>query len=257
VVESGKAATRVARQQRKLRGAGHPNGAIKGEVARDLVPFVLAATDAAPAAGPVADRRLARLDFGETGGGAVPTLAGPCAPTTTACRSGRRCYLWNPRGTTCTARQPLRARARVVEATFRLRVTEFPPAADIREIFGVFEGDFGSGLFVELVETDRLRLLASGKTIGHCGPLPVRLEKDTWYAVRVRGDKSESAHAALDVESDDGRLLGSVACDGQPTGGGTFTEVMVGNTNPMGSTAEIRFDDVEVDVDVPSPAPAG
>jgi hypothetical protein len=261
VVESGRSAARVPPEQRKLLWAGHPNGAIYGEVARDLVPIVLASTAASPDGKAPADR-LARLDFGAApdapaGLPARLTFTGGCQATTTACRTGAGCYLWNPRGTTCVARQALRAPARAVTASFRLRVTEFPRAAEGREVFGVFEGGYGTGLFVQLTDADQLRLLASGKTRAFCGPISVPLQKDTWYAVRVRGEKAESGATSLDVRSDDGKPLGAVACEGQPTGPGAFTDAMVGNTNPAGSTAEIRFEDVEVDVEVPPARPAG
>jgi hypothetical protein len=250
VLESGRSAARVPREERKLLWAAHPTGPIYGEVARDLVPIVLASTTiAAKGTGP--DRRLARLAFDDRDAKATgTTLTGACTRTTTACRTAAGCYLWDPRAATCVARQPLRARALAVQATFRLRVTEFPRAAGGSEIFGLFESAYGTGLFVQLTDAERLRLLAAGRTPAHCGPVPFRLEKDTWYAVRVRAEKAERAHTALELSSDDGRPLGAVACDGQPTGSGAFTDVMVGNTNPAGLTAEIRFDDVEVYADV-------
>lgn len=72
LVECLRSTNRLPEEQRQLLWAAHPNGAIYGEVARDLVPIVLSRGAVVRSAGDIPGTPLARLVFGENDGSRGP-----------------------------------------------------------------------------------------------------------------------------------------------------------------------------------------
>jgi lysophospholipase L1-like esterase len=254
VVESWKATRRVPAEQRKLLWAAHPNGPMYEEIARDILPVVLGekpAPMAPPAPASEAARpgaELARLTFEPPG---VPPdgalVNGSCTTVSADCAEGTGCYAWNPRGGVCNVqkRVPPSGRAR---AALKLRVAAFPTGIGGHDVFGLSESTYGTGVYVQFTATDRLRLLSTGSEAkeGHCGPLATPLALKTWYGVRVQAAKSNRAVVRLELLDNQGKVLDSVSCENQPTGGGAFTHVQVGSGNGLGATADVTLDDVSV-----------
>jgi hypothetical protein len=149
----------------------------------------------------------------------------------------------------CNVEKQLSDITPAVQATVRLRVTEFPSDDGGRTVYGVFADAFRTGVYVEFAERDRLRVRSSGSAGAaqeYCGPLAPHLAPNTWYAVDIRAEKSESARIVVELRDDAGRVLDSVACANQPTGPGFFTRVILGDAEPRGATADLRLADLEV-----------
>ncbi len=252
LVEAGRVAQRVPKTERALLWAGHPNGRMYAEVARDLVPVVLSGGTAA--AGPAVDAVIARIGFEAAADAGASS--GPCARIATGCAEGAGCYRWNPERAVCNVQAPLAEPVAAVRASLRLRVAEPPAGADGHDVFGVFEDSYGTGVYLELVDGDRLGVGSLGRAgaLAHCGPLAARLRRGVWYAVEVRAEKADEATVTLTLRSAEGAVLDSTTCAAQPSGGGYFTRVMLGNGNPAGSTADVALDDAEVRAAAP-PAP--
>jgi hypothetical protein len=244
IVESGRSVSRVSAEHRQLLWGAHPTGPMYTAVAGDIVPLVLGE----PVPGP--GQALARLTFDEDA--AAPTagldLTGTCGRSTTGGARGGACYRWDPRGGRCYAEQALARPETAVRAVFRLSVAEAPDPAGGREVFGVFEDAYGTGIHVQFADADRLRLVTSGGggAQGHCGPLKVRLRPRTWYGVRMEAEKSDGATVSLALLDEGGHVLDTATCTNQPVGGGYFTRVRLGSANPAGSRADVLIDDVEV-----------
>src|SRR6185503_5004959 len=96
LIETSAAYARVPAEHRHLLAGGHPNGAIYGEIARDVAAAVLTPPD--PRA--VAPGGLALLDFssppltGDQAPSTAPEVVGPCAYSTPACDGDRACFRW-------------------------------------------------------------------------------------------------------------------------------------------------------------------
>lgn len=260
LVECLRSTNRLPEEQRQLLWAAHPNGAIYGEVARDLVPIVLSRGAVVRSAGDIPGTPLARVVFGENDGSRGPPGAlavnGTCGPDS-AGPAGTVCYRWNPRGTVCNVQKQLSDITPALRAAVRLRVAEFPSEDGGRAVYGVFADAFKTGVYVEFTERDRLRVRSSGSagaTQGYCGPLASHLAPNTWYGVEVRAEKSERARIVLELHDDTGRVLDSVACANQPTGPGFFTRAILGDADPRGATADVRLAALEIDA---AAGPAG
>jgi lysophospholipase L1-like esterase len=254
VVETHAAVFRVPPEQRKLLWAAHPNGAMYGEIARDIAAVLVGAPDADADADV-----LARLDFDE-GRAEGLAVTGACPPVAGACGRGG-CYRWEPDGDTCRVEVPLARDTAAARVSARLRIDRFPAGAAPyggHNVLGLLEPTYGSGVYLQLVPPDRLRLFTFGGGSGSCGPLARPLERDVWYDVRIRAEKSARAALELELRGADGGRLEAVRCEGQPAGGGRFAVVRAGSADP-GAVGSVEIDDVEVSIDRGGgvPAPGG
>jgi hypothetical protein len=253
VVETWKSLQRLPPDQREFLWAGHPNSAVYGEIALDVLPVVLKGKPPKDALG-TARALLARLTF-ETELKPGPEqkrppellVKGDCALTDAGCASGKGCYRWRPRNDICYIQQMLTVSPLKLRLSARFRVAEYPGDSGGREVLTLLEGVFGSGVSLEFTSTDRLRLhvVGSGNESPHCGPLPSPIARDVWYGIRLQAEKSDRANLSLELVGPDSRLLDSLVCT-RSTGGSVFTHLRIGSANPSGSTADIVFDDVEV-----------
>jgi lysophospholipase L1-like esterase len=241
VVESAPGVARVAPKHRQLLWAGHPNGPMYGEIARDVVRVVLRGQTGA--LGP-----LAEMTFDADAGSEGPVPTGTCLRTNTGCASGTGCYRWNPHGTVCNVQETVIGSQRPVRASARFRVAAFPTGGVGYDLLGLFEDTYGTGIYVQSTNRDQLRLLAmgSGQVEGTCGPAAAHLLPDVWYEVRVRAEKSNHARATLELLTAAGEVIDSVTCTDLPAGGGMFTRLSAGSTGQFGATADVTLDDVVV-----------
>jgi hypothetical protein len=243
LVETTSAVLRVPPERRKFLWGAHPNEPMYAEIAREILPVVLA--------GGVAQRRadLGRIDFDGTWGadadGATGVaVRGPCERVDAGCAGGGRCYRWNPHAVVCSVHAPVRHFRGRVRLSARLKVDVPPQDAKGRDVLSLQEQSYGTGVALELESDGRPRLrLLPGNVV--CGPVRTALEHGTWYRMRVEAEKAENATATLELLADDGRVLESATCAGS-TGGGVFRIVVLGNDNPYGSTADVTFDDVSI-----------
>lgn len=235
VVESARSVRRVPRAQREMLWAGHPNGPMYGEIARDVLRVVLGGF-------------LTGMTFETVGSPDPLSVNGACQRTTAGCASGTGCYRWNPRGTVCNIREALPETQHPVRASVRFRVDDFPAGATGYDILALSEETYATGIYVQFTNRDQVRLVSMGsnRAEGTCGPLASRVAPDTWYGLRVHAEKSDHARATLELLTAGGEVVDSVTCADLPAGGGTFTSVTLGSTNGFGATADILFDDVAV-----------
>jgi hypothetical protein len=244
LVETTSAVLRVPSERRKFLWGAHPNEPMYTEIAREILPVVLAGGVAPPQA---AD--LGGFDFEgawgrDAGGPAGTVVRGPCERVDAGCAGGGRCYRWNPRAAVCSVHTPLRHFRGRVRVSARLKVDVAPQDRGGRDVMSLQEQAYGTGVALELESDGRLRLtLLPGR--GVCGPLRTPLDPGTWYTVRVEVEKAENATATLELLADDGRVLESAKCAGS-TGGGVFSIAVLGNDNPYGTTADVTFDDVSI-----------
>jgi lysophospholipase L1-like esterase len=242
LVDTTSAVLRVPPERRKFLWGAHPNEPMYTEIARELLPVVLAGGKAPPQ-----NAGLGRIDFegawGPDASGRNP-VRGPCERVDVGCARGGRCYRWNPRAAVCSVRTDLRRQRGRVRLSARLRMDVAPQDAGGRDVLSLQEEAYGTGVALELESDARLRLLLlPGKVV--CGPLRTPLDPGTWYTVRVEAEKAENATATLELLADDGRVLDSATCTGS-TGGGAFSVAVLGNDNPYGTTADVTFDDVSI-----------
>lgn len=235
VVESSRSVQRVPEAKREMLWAGHPNGPMYAEIARDVMRVVLGGW-------------LGEMKFDADELPEASVASGTCGRATTGCAAGAGCYRWNPRGTPCNVGEPLLPSERPVRASARFFVHTFPAGPGPYDLLRLSEDRFSTGYYAQLTDQNRLQLLAMGSSSSHrtCGPLPTRVTPGTWYELGVRASKSEHASATLELRTAAGEVVDSVTCTDLPAGGGTFTEVTVGSTNPSGIVGDITFDEVAV-----------
>lgn len=243
LVETTSAVLRVPFERRNFLWGAHPNEPMYAEIARELLPVVLAGGVASPQA-----TDLGSIDF-EGPWGSDPSapgivVRGPCERVDVGCAGGGRCYRWNPRAAVCSVHAPLRYFRGRVRLSARLRVDVAPQDTGGRDVMSLQEQLYGTGVALELESDGRPRLtLLPGRVV--CGPLRTPLDQGAWYTVRVEAEKAENATATLELLAEDGRVLDSATCAGS-TGGGAFSIVVLGNDNPHGTTADVTFDDVSI-----------
>jgi hypothetical protein len=259
LIETSAAFARVPPEHRHLLAGGHPNGVIYGEIARDLAATVLTPPDSRTFAPGV----LALLDFaappltGDQAPASAPEVVGPCAYSTPACDGDQACFRWRPEGGRCSVESRLSMLASTIDLTARLRLgtvaSDSPFQGQHFQILGLLEDRFGTGVFVDVVEGDRLQLTTVGTHEGSCGPLERRLERGPWYGVRLHAEKSEAGTVVLELADAAGTVLDRVRCAPVKLGGGYFNTVRVGSKAPA-TIAAVDFTEVEVRT---TPEPAG
>jgi hypothetical protein len=242
VVDSARSVARVPLKSRELLWGAHPTGPMYAAIASDIVPIVLGEPV------PGSDGTLARLTFDDDGGAppAGLVVTGSCGLSRDDGRGGS--YRWDPAGGTCFAVQTLASAQTAVRVAFRLNVARAPERAGGRDVVGVFEDNYGTGVYVQFADADRLELVTRGGAgaTGTCGPLGAQLHPHAWYGVRVEAEKSDSATVSLALLDDAGKVLATTSCTDQPVAGGYFTHVRLGSAAPGGSRADALIDDVEV-----------
>ncbi len=259
LVDTWKAIQRLPPEQRQMLWAGHPNGAMYGEIARDVLPVVLRPAEGASGKAAGGRRRpglLAELRF-DTGshsrsGGAPPAAVGACPPLTDACSATGGCFRWKPDGDVCYLQANLATGVPSVRASARVRIDAFPTGPNHYggyNVLGLFEKFYGTGVYAQLVQPNRLRLFAFGGPGGSCGPLSKPLAPHVWYTLRIRAEKSKSAAISLEVLDERGEPFDAVQCTGQSTGPGDFLHVRIGSGD-SGAIASIDFDEIEVHLDI-------
>jgi hypothetical protein len=235
VVESARSVQRVPEEERHLLWAAHPNGPMYAEIARDVMRIVLGGL-------------LGEMKFDADGVPDGSAVTGTCGRTTTDCAAGTGCYRWNLRGTPCNVRKPLLETQHPVRASARFLVRAFPSGVGGYDVLGLSDDMFGTGVYVQFANQDRLQLLAMGSQGAKrtCGPLASAVAPGTWYELRVRADKSDHARATLELRTAAGEVVDSVTCGDLPAGGGRFTGITVGSSSRIGLTGDITFDEVAV-----------
>jgi hypothetical protein len=236
LVDSARALARVDPESQKLLWGGHPKGAVYGEIARDLAPLVQV---------PVAVREpglITRLDFATSALPPEAIVTGDCPPSAPC--GERSCYRWHPEHGRCHVQADLPILSPDVRVVAHFRLTG-PVDGLPFDFVSALEPRFGSGLFVQLVPPDRIRLLARGHGDQVCGPLPRPLEAGVTYEVRMLAEKGMHAAASLDLLDGDGRVLDTLRCSDLQTGGGRFERVRVGSNNPN-VAGTIEFDGAAV-----------
>jgi hypothetical protein len=146
-----------------------------------------------------------------------------------------------------------------IRASVRLRVSTFPDDPDGRNVFAVFEEIYGTGVFVELVNGDRLQLRSRGSADATtvCGPLERSLHPNEWYGVRVEAEKSDDATVTLELLDAMGTVVEAITCTHQRAGGGVFTDLRAGNMEQPPPSGSVDFDDVVVTLASGPGDPAG
>ena len=251
LIEASAGFMRVPPEHRHLLAGGHPNGVIYGEIARDIAAAVLTPPDPRR----VAPGVLAFLDFtsppitGDQAPSAAPEVAGPCAYSTAACNGDRGCYRWRPEGGRCSVESRLAMLASTLDVRARIRLgtveSDSPFQGQHFQILGVLEDRFGTGVFVDVIEGNRLKLTTVGRQEGSCGPLERRLERGAWYDVRLHAEKAEAGTVAVEIADAGGAVLDRVRCAPVNLGGGYFNNVRVGSKAPA-TIAAVDFAEVEV-----------
>jgi len=234
VIESSRSVQRVPENARRFLWAGHPNGPMYGEIARDIAHLLVGGV-------------LAEITFDDERL-ADTSMTGPCSRSTTDCARGTGCYRWNPQAAVCNIRTAVLATGHGVEASLRFRVDTVPSTNGGRDVIGLTEDRYGTGIYARFTGADQLELLAIGSNSveRRCGPLASHVAAGTWYGLRVRADKSDRARASLELLTAADTVIDSVTCGDLPAGGGAFGSITIGSSWAGGSSADITFDDVTV-----------
>ena len=142
-----------------------------------------------------------------------------------------------------------------MRASFDIRIAGVPTGAP-RDVFGVVEDTYATGVYVEVTDGATVGLVAYGGAArtSRCGPLAKPLQPDTWYRVTLRAEKSDAARVSLELRDGSGEMLDSIACADQPAGAGYFTHLVLGSANPFGTQADVLFDEIEVVAEQATPA---